>query len=178
MQKLAQSKCYDSNNDIFADAAVVVTGIWNANTAAEAYGDNLGVCKLPTFTVDGTTYQLGSFSGNKLMAVKPQTSAERGAFCSALAQYLTGEECQLERYATFQWGPSNVAAQGNEEVKANVSLGALAAQGEFAIPQGNIHGDWWNTAKLLGSASITAENEEQIRTALAQYRSAIDGFFN
>ena len=177
MQIVTQSEAYYNSSADFEASSAVVTGIWNANTAAEAYGDNLGVCKLPTFTVDGTTYQLGSFSGNKLMAVKPQTSAERGAFCSALAQYLTGEECQLERYATFQWGPSNVAAQANEEVKANASLGALAAQGAHAIPQGNIHGDWWNTAKLLGSASITAENEEQIRTALAQYRSAIDGFF-
>ena len=178
MQIVTQSDAYYNSSSDFEASAAVITGIWNANTAKEAYGDNLGVCELPTFTVDGTTYHLGSFSGNKLMGVKPQATGERGAFCSQLAQFLTSEECQLERYAKFQWGPSNLNAQANEDVKANASLGALAAQGAYAIPQGNIHGDWWNTAKLLGSASITAENEEQIRTALAQYKSAIDSWFN
>ena len=42
MQKLAQSKCYDSNADIFTDAGVVITGIWAAGDAAAHFGDNLG----------------------------------------------------------------------------------------------------------------------------------------
>ncbi|MBP3378418.1 MAG: extracellular solute-binding protein [Clostridia bacterium] len=102
MQKLAQSKCYDSNADIFTDAGVVITGIWNAGAAADHFGANLGATDLPSFTVDGKTYHLGSYTGNKLMGVKPQTDAKKAAVLSLLAQYLTGEECQNQRFASFE----------------------------------------------------------------------------
>ena len=174
MQILTKTDAYLNSSADFESAAVV-TGIWNANTAKDAYGDNLGVCKLPTFTVDGTTYQLGSFSGNKLMGAKPQATAERGAFCSALAQFLTSEECQLERYAKFQWGPSNLKAQANEDVKANESLAALAAQGAHAIPQGNIHGDWWNIAAALGDYAKNATSEQELKDYLGAYENSIKG---
>ena len=62
MQKLAQSPAYDSNADIFTDAGVVITGIWNANAAAEHFGANLGATDLPSFEVDGQSYHLGSYT--------------------------------------------------------------------------------------------------------------------
>ena len=117
MQKLAQSACYDSNADIFTDAGVVITGIWNANAAAEHFGENLGATKLPSFEVDGTTYQLGSYTGNKLMGVKPQQDVRKQAVLHLLAQFLTNEECQNQRYESFQWGPSNKNAQASEAVQ-------------------------------------------------------------
>ena len=116
MQKLAQSSCYDSDADIFTDAGAIVTGIWNAGAAAEHFGANLGATDLPSFTVDGKTYHLGSYTGNKLMGVKPQSDAKKAAVLSLLAQYLTGEECQTQRFASFEWGPSNKAAQASEAV--------------------------------------------------------------
>ena len=130
MKMLAQSSAYDSNADIFSDAAVVVTGIWNATAAEEHFGENFGVTDLPSFTVDGNTYHLGSYSGQKLMGVKPQTDVKKAAVLSLLAQYLTNETCQLARYEKFQWGPSNKAAQASEAVQANASLAALAKQNE------------------------------------------------
>ena len=122
MQKLAQSKAYDSNADIFTDAGVVVTGIWNAQAAADHFGDNLAATDLPSFTVDGKAYHLGSYSGNKLMGVKPQTDAKRGAVLSLLAQYLTGEKCQNDRFESLEWGPSNKNAQASDKVQENISL--------------------------------------------------------
>ena len=71
MEKLAKSPCYDNNADIFTDAGVVITGIWGAEAAAEHFGDNLAATDLPSFEVDGKSYHLGSFTGNKLMGVKP-----------------------------------------------------------------------------------------------------------
>ncbi len=53
MQKLAQSPCHDNNADIFTDAGVVVTGIWNAGAAAKHFGKNMGATDLPSFEVDG-----------------------------------------------------------------------------------------------------------------------------
>lgn len=177
MQKLATSSAYDSNADIFTDCAAIVTGIWNANAAAEHFGDNLGAADLPSFEVDGTSYHLGSYSGNKLIGVKPQNDAATAAVLSLLAQYLTNEECQLERYNQFQWGPSNKAAQASEAVQANTSLAALAAQNEYGQPQGQIHGSWWDIAKLLGADAKAATSEDDLKTALEEYDAAIAALF-
>ncbi len=177
MKMLAQSPAYDSNADIFSDAAVVVTGIWNATAAEEHFGENFGVTDLPSFTVDGTSYHLGSYSGQKLMGVKPQTDAKKAAVLSLLAQYLTNEECQLARYEQFQWGPSNKAAQASEAVQANASLAALAKQNEYSIPQGQIHGSWWDIAKVLGAEAKAAADDAALQAALDTYKATIDGLF-
>ena len=178
MQKLAQSSAYDSNADIFTDAGVVITGIWNAGAAADHFGANLGATDLPSFTVDGKTYHLGSYTGNKLMGVKPQTDAKRAAVLSLLAQYLTGEECQTQRFESFEWGPSNKAAQASEKVQANISLAALAKQGEFGVPQGQIHGSWWDIAKVLGADAKAATSDADLQAALDAYDAAIDSVLN
>lgn len=174
MQKLAHSTCYDSNADIFTDAGAIVTGIWNAGAAADHFGANLGATDLPSFTVDGTSYHLGSFTGNKLIGVKPQTDAKKAAVLSLLAQYLTGEECQSQRFASFEWGPSNKKAQTSSAVQANASLSALAKQGEFGQPQGQIHGAWWDIAKVLGADAKAANTDAELEAALVEYKAAID----
>jgi arabinogalactan oligomer/maltooligosaccharide transport system substrate-binding protein len=174
MQMLAQSKAYDSNADIFTDAAVVVTGIWNAEAATAHFGENLAATDLPSFTVDGKEYHIGSFSGNKLMGVKPQTDAKRGAVLSQLAQYLTGEKCQNDRFASFQWGPSNIKVQASEAVQANISLAALAKQNAYATPQGQISGAWWDIAKVLGADAKAATSAEDLQKALDNYDAAIE----
>ena len=173
MKMLAQSPAYDSNADIFTDAGVVVTGIWNAQAAAEHFGDNLAATDLPSFTVDGKEYHLGSYSGNKLMGVKPQTDAKRGAVLSRLAQYLTGEKCQTARFESFEWGPSNKNAQASEAVQANISLAALAKQNAYATPQGQIGGAWWDIAKVLGADAKAAADDAALQTALNNYTNAI-----
>ena len=175
MEKLAKSPAYDSNADIFTDAAVVITGIWAANDAVAHFGENLGATDLPSFTVDGQTYHLGSYTGNKLMGVKPQTDSKKAAVLSQLAQYLTNEQCQLDRFNEFQWGPSNLAAQASEAVQSNASLAALAKQNEYGQPQGQIHGAWWDIAKVLGAEAKAATSEADLQTALNEYDTAIEG---
>ena len=176
MQILAQSPAYDSNADIFTDAGVIVTGTWNAEAAKAHFGDNLAAAKLPSFTVDGTTYQLGSYSGFKLMGVKPQTDAKRGAVLQMLAQFLTNEENQLARFNSFGWGPSNLKAQANEAVKANESLAALAAQSAFSTPQGQIAGVFWDNAKLLGAVAKSATTDAELQKGLDDFTATLDAF--
>ncbi len=178
MQKLAQSTCYDSNADIFTDAGVVITGIWNANSAADHFGENLGATDLPSFEVDGTSYHLGSYTGNKLMGVKPQTDAKKAAVLSQLAQFLTNEENQMKRYEKYQWGPSNTNAQASESVQSNISLAALAKQNAYGQPQGQIHGSWWDIAKVLGADAKAAADDAALQTALDNYTAAITGLFS
>ena len=178
MEKLAKSPAYDGNADIFTDAGAIVTGIWNANAAAEHFGDNLGATDLPSFEVDGTSYHLGSYTGNKLMGVKPQADAQKAAVLSQLAQWLTNEENQMKRYELYQWGPSNINAQASEAVQSNTSLAALAKQGAYGIPQGQIHGAWWDIAKVLGADAKNASSEDDLKAALESYQATIDGLFS
>jgi hypothetical protein len=177
MQKLAQSSCYDSNADIFTNAGAIVTGIWNANAAEEHFGANLGATDLPSFTVDGQSYHLGSFTGNKLMGVKPQTDAKKGAVLHLLAQWLTNEECQMARYNEYQWGPSNKAAQASPAVQSNKSLAALALQGNYGRPQGQIEGSWWDIAKVLGADAKSAKTDADLQASLDTYTATVNAIF-
>ena len=137
----------------------------------------MGVTDLPSFEVDGTSYHLGSYTGNKLMGVKPQSDAKKGAVLSLLAQFLTNEECQMMRYERYQWGPSNLNAQASEAVQANESLAALAKQNAYGQPQGQIHGSWWDIAKLLGADAKNAASEDDLKAALEGYANTVAALF-
>ena len=178
MQILTKSSRYvasSSAGDFAAGvpSAVVITGTWAIDEARKALGENLGMTDLPSFTVDGKSYHLGSYSGYKLMGVKPQTDANKAAGLSLLARYLTNEENQLERFNSFNWGPSNLKAQQDNAVKANEGLSALALQSAYATPQGVIDGTWWDIAKLLGEATIKATSEADLQAALDAYDAQI-----
>ena len=174
MQMLTQSTCYDSDADIITDdTAVIITGLWNAQYVANYFGENLGATDLPSFTVDGKTYHLGGYTGCKLMGVKPHTDAKKAAILSLLAAYLTGEECQLQRFDAFQWCPSNLAAQQSEAVQSNISIAALVKQAAYGQPQGQIHGAWWDIAKFFGERAKKAETEADLVEALETYDNGL-----
>ncbi len=179
MKKLVTSKCYvNSSNTTDFDAAipsaVVVSGTWNYENAKGLLGDNLGIAELPSFTVDGKSYHLGSFNGCKLMGVKPQQDANRAAALDKLAQYLTSEAAQLERFNAVGWGPSNVAAQASEAVKAAPHLTALMQQNNYSRPQGQIHGSWWDIAKVIATS---LKDGMAIDEALNNYETSMNELF-
>ncbi len=155
-------------------SAVVVTGTWNYEVISGILGDNMGIADLPSFTVDGKDYHMGSFSGCKLMGVKPQEDAKKQAALHQLAQYLTGEEAQLERFNELKWGPSNLKAMESDAVKANPALIALGQQAAYAVPQGQIASGWWDTTKALAAAIKEAKDEAAIQAALDVYKAAIE----
>ncbi|MCR5490551.1 MAG: extracellular solute-binding protein [Bacilli bacterium] len=162
-------------------ACAVVSGTWDYTAAKEALGDNLGAAALPSFTVDGKSYHTGSFSGNKLIGVKPSKDSLKASICQRTAQYLTAEKAQLERFNAVAWGPSNKAAAANEAVAANPALVALAAQNEYAKPQGQFPGAWWDTAGSIGTSLKdlgAAATDDQIKNVLNLYDAALDGMLD
>ena len=181
MQKLVNSPMHVNASTVseFAnDAAIVVSGTWDFVAASDILGDNMGVAELPCFDVDGTSYHLGSFNGCKLMGVKPQTDAVKSAVLHKLAQYLTGEACQMERFDAVAWGPANLNAQSSEAVKANPGLVALFAQNEYSIPQGQIHGSWWDIAKVIATDVKAATDDAGLQAALDNYSEKINSIFS
>lgn len=181
MQSVLQSPAFNSSSEATEfgkGAAVVVAGPWCANAVKAALGDNYGVAKLPKFTVDGQSYQLGSYSGNKLLGVKPTKDLDRANALQALATYLTNAKCQLERFNAVGWGPSNIEAQANPAVVADPALVALAQQNEYAKPQGQIPGAWWDVTTTLAAAARDAKSEDDLRAALVAYDASVKAMAN
>ena len=180
MKKLVDSPFHVSAGgaDQFANnAAILVSGTWDYEAVSKILGDNMGVADLPSFEVDGQSYHLGSFNGCKLMGVKPQTDPLKLAALHQLAQYLTGEKCQMERFEAKSWGPSNLNAQASDAVKANPGLAALIAQNAYSVPQGQIHGSWWDLAKVIGDDVKAATDEAGLQQALDNYYEKIASLF-
>ena len=180
LKKLVDSPFHLSSSSVTefnSGAAVVISGLWDYAPAKEALGDNLGVTDLPSFEVDGVEYHLGSFNGYKMMGVKPQVDAAKGAALHRLAQYLTGEQGQLERFQTLEWAPTNLVDQQNEEVKAHKGVIALAAQAAYATLQGQVHGSWWDIAKVIAQEVKDAKDEAGLQAALDNYQEKIASLF-
>ena len=159
------------------NAAVLVSGTWDFAKVQEYLGDNMGVTDLPSFEVDGKEYHLGSFNGCKLLGVKPQVDEMKGAAIHKLAQYLTGAQCQMERFEALAWGPSNLEDQASEAVQANPGLAALIKQAPYSVPQGQIHGSWWDIAKVIGEDVKNATDDAGLQAALDNYQDKIASLF-
>lgn len=188
MQKLYESGIHTSSSAADAltaatPAAVLVSGTWAYDAAKKALGDNFGAAELPSFTVDGKSYHMYTFFGCKLMGIKPQTDAVRQAAIQQLALYLTGEKCQSERFANFGWGPSNKAVQATDAVQNDPCQVAFAKQSAYAVTQGQIHGSWWDLAKVyctsLKNAVDAGEtiDDATLKSYLQAYADSIGALF-
>lgn len=147
-----------------------VSGTWNANAAAEAWGDNYAACKLPTYTVAGQQVQMASFAGFKLVGVNAY-SANVGAAMD-FAAFMTNYDSQMLRFQIRSQGPSNVAAAATDEVKANPAIAALAAQAAYADVQ-RVGGKYWDPAAALGK--IIANNNPDGKDLQVMLDEAVAG---
>ena len=181
IKKLVDSPMHlssSSASEFASGAAIVVTGTWAYSDIQKVLGDNMGCTDLPSFTVDGQSYHIGSFNGCKLLGVKPQTDAVKSAVLHKLAQYLTDEDRQMERFDKLAWGPANTNAQNSEAVQANPGLAALLAQSPYSIPQGQIHGSWWDIAKVIADDVKAATDDAGLQAALDNYDAKMNDLFN
>lgn len=177
--RFMNSVAYNSSSgaDDFGAAtrsSVLVSGTWATSAAKSHLGDNYAACELPCFkTSTGEKVHLGSFSGCKLMGIKPMEDVKKSAVANKLVQYLTDTKSSLERFAEFGWGPSNLKAQADKSVQADESLAALLKQSAHAVPQGQIHGNWWDYSKALATAVKTAKNDAEVQAALDDYEDKL-----
>ncbi|MBR4378243.1 MAG: extracellular solute-binding protein [Bacilli bacterium] len=164
----------DQTNKLGDTAAVAISGIWNYKAAEKALGNNLGCCEMPSFTVDGETFHISSFSGYKLIGVKPQTDGKKASVCRKIARYLTNQECQLQRFNEVGWGPSNLLASQDEKVLAQPGLKALAEQLPYSQEQGLMPSSWWSNCATLASSVKGDSSDAQLEEALSIYTSNLD----
>ena len=102
-----------------------VSGTWNANVAAEAWGDNYAATKLPTYTVADQQVQMASFSGFKLVGVN--AFSENVGDAMDFAAFMTNEQSQILRFEMRRQGPSNIAALASESVMAEPAIARITA---------------------------------------------------
>lgn len=158
-------------------AGAIVSGTWDSATVSELLGDNFGAAKLPTFTVNGTSYQMSGFGGFKLVGVKPQTDSDKLTFCHLVADYLTGEEMQTARFEANGWGPSNLKVQASDAVQSNAALAALADQLQYCPGQGQYPNAYWTLTEAFGtdinSGMYDSASDDDLLKALADLEGAI-----
>ncbi|MCD8209303.1 MAG: extracellular solute-binding protein [Coprobacillus sp.] len=176
-------------------ALVVVDGTWDYNAANEALatregGHELGCAPLWTVTVsadtlstitEDTTYQLYTFTGNKLIGTKPEEDGEKNAYAQSIANYLSDYDCQMDRFNKHAWGPSNLKAQESEAVQENPALVALNTQFSLGgVPQGNYPDEWWYWAAEIGCGIRTNEatDEDAWASILATYGASLTEYID
>ena len=152
-----------------SSAAAVVSGIWEYEVADSNLGENLGCAELPSFHVGEATYHLSSFDGYKLLGVKPQVNVKKASVCRKIARFLTNEDCQFERFNKAKWGPTNKAASQKEDVLNHKGLQALAAQHQYAKPQGQCPGSWFTALATTAKAVTSSATDDQLRSILNNY---------
>ena len=63
-------------------------------------------------------------------------------------------------------------------MQANPGLVALAAQAPYSVPQGQIHGSWWNISKVIADDVKAATDDAGLQQALDNYKEKIDALFS
>ena len=186
IQKLLRATDVHEDNDSAEDftagipSAVVISGIWDYNTASKALGSNLGIAKLPKFEVEGEEYQLVSYLGHKFMGVKPQQDPYRSRDLQKLAAYLTSPECQQARYELSGWGPSSKTLTS----VFDESDALKALKGTATVMQGQYPVGWWGEVVQVTSTIKANIKKDQIDSAaalkimLGTYNTAITKLVN
>lgn len=117
-----------------------ISGVWNAVAVKEAWGDDYGAVKLPTYTCAGQKIQMSSFTGYKMMGVNAYSKQQEWAL--KLADWLTNEENQTIRFKERNQGPSNINAAASDEVRKVPAIQAVIDQSQYGSLQ-RVGNDYW-----------------------------------
>ena len=131
-----------------------VNGAWNAGKIEEAWGDDYGAVKLPTYTIKGKQVQMCSFAGYKLIGVSSYTKYPEWSM--KLAEYITNEDNQLKRFEAIGESPVNVKAAQSDKVLAAPAIAALAEQSVYGNVQ-RVAQPYWDAAAKFG-ITIAGQN--------------------
>lgn len=165
----------DSNITAGFQAGSVIaaaTGIWNYNAIKKYLGDNLGLTKLPSYTLDGEQKQLIAFAGYKMMGVNKHSKNQAAAM--DFAAYYTNKQSQLKHFEARNFLPCNLEAREENAVKTNECAQAIAAQLQNSKSQIAVPTNLYEPLKGLGTSITTAtawrDAETEIKAAMSAVR--------
>ncbi len=156
MLSMAKSPGFSNRTDTdflagVQDGTVIagVSGVWNAVAVEEAWGEDTGAARLPSYHCAGQQVQMASFSGCKLIGVNAYS--EHYTWAVRLAEWITSEENQALRFAMRGQGPSNINAANSPEVQDAPAIRALLEQSEFSHLQ-RVGGKFWEPVTAFATA--------------------------
>lgn len=156
--------------------AVAVTGPWLAKSLQTKLGENYGVSKLPTVTVDGETVQIKSFEGYKLIGVNSHCATPAEAH--KLAQFLSSEAMQKVRFEKHLMGPTNNSVAALDMVKNDVTVKALKSQNASAVEQVSVPANFWEPVKSYGLNILDKLLNETGTGGKLTYKQQLDTMVN
>lgn len=160
----------DTANQIAAGSlCAVVSGSWDMNACESAWGkENVGVAKLPTYTIDGKQVQQGCYSGFKLMGVNAMS--KQAGWAAVLAEFLTNEEAQVMRFEARQLAPTNIKASSADAVVSDKMVAASLAQDAACGVLQDVGDNYWSPTETFGEiiaqGQLAADDTAAIQEAL------------
>lgn len=137
------------------DVIAGISGVWDVMNVKEAWGENYGACKLPTYTVAGKEVQMSSFTGYKMMGVNSYSKNKEWA--CRLADWLTNQQNQELRFKEKNQGPSNSKAAESEEIKKVAAIQAIIAQSQYGTLQ-RVGNSYWDACKKFANTVLSGNN--------------------
>lgn len=136
-----------------------VSGTWNATGVKEAWGEDYGAVKLPTYTVAGQQVQMSSFTGYKMMGVNAYS--EQKEWAMKLADWLTNEQNQMIRFEKKSHAPSNINASSSKELANVPAIQAVLDQSQYGSLQ-RVGNKYWDACKNFAD-TIAQGNPHNIK---------------
>ncbi len=137
-----------------------ISGVWNAIAVKEAWGDDYGACKLPTYTCGDEQIQMSSFTGYKMMGVNAYSAHPQWA--QKLADWLTNEANQTLRFEERNQGPSNIKAAESDAITKVPAIQAVIEQSQYGNLQ-RVGNNYWDPCTEFAD-TILAGNPNGLTT--------------
>lgn len=130
------------------------SGIWNKSSIEKYLGDDFGVAKLPTYTLEGKQVQLTAFAGYKLLGVSNHSPNRVDAL--EFAEFYTNKENQIKHFEMRGFLPTNKEAQKDSRITGDACALAIKDQLAYSKTQKGVPSTLWTPMQGLGEAMITA----------------------
>lgn len=148
-----------------------ISGVWNATTIKEAWGEDYGAVKLPTYTCNGQQIQMASFTGYKMVGVN--SYSENVEWAHKFADWITNEENQQIRFTEKNMGPSNINVAASDEVGKVPAIAAVIDQSHYGVLQRVGNNYWAPCVEFADNIVASKPTGEALQTLLDKLVKAI-----
>lgn len=135
-----------------------VNGVWNATAIEQAWGENYEADKLPSYELNGQHIPMCSFASYKYLGVNRYS--ENGEWAMKLADWITNEENEMERFRVRGEAPANVKAAQMPEVVQSKAIAALVKQSGNAYLD-KMGENYWQPTNILGTIIVTGNKDNR-----------------
>ena len=158
---------------------VVFTGNWDAATVRENLGDDWGVAKLPSFTLNGKQVQMKAFAGSTIYGWNPYTKHPVAA--DQFAAFLSGTESQRKHYKMRSVIPSDSELASDPAIEKDaVAQAQMDTIAETSVVQPSIAemNNFWVPCENFGNSiynkEVTHANSAKLTEQwMASYQSLL-----